>query len=261
MVFADRDYSPYTGASVWHNCPQIALLDPTVGWIFYEDFLALPCDVTLHDPTGWTMQTDIAPGGGPMTFPVSFLGGVASVTTGGAADNDETYFQAGHSKTVAPFWMVDASARALFFECRVMAAQHLSNSIFVGLAEEGACAANFLSNDDGVIADKDFIGFNILDATPAAWNYTHRLSGQVVVTQVGVAVNADDWHRFGFYFDGLHTVRLYINGALNATTYLTSAATFPAGQEMSPMIAVKTGAVAGNAKIVKVDYFKVVQIR
>ena len=256
LTLIDRDYSPAAGASVWHNCPQLALLDPYVGWTFFEDFLDMPCDDTTHNPTAWS-YSGIHPS--QITFPISLLSGVIQLDSANT-DLDETYIQAGHSVTVAPFVITDASLNPVFFEARVRMLEIADLGAFIGLAEEGSAAAGFLTDATGVLVNKDLIGFNILNASPTAWNFTYKALGQVVYTQANVVANdGATWVRLGFYFDGLHTVRTYINGVLNATTHLTSAATFPTGEEMSPIIAIKTG--EGVLKRIQVDYIKVVQIR
>ena len=256
MVFVDQTHSPAAGTSLWEACPQLALLDPYVGWTYFEDFIHPAITPATLVPYDWAFTGDIA--NASMTFPISLVGGVANVSVG-ATDEDESYYQLGKAVTVAPFVITDNSGKMVFFEIRVKAMQVAEFACFVGLAEEGAAAADFLTDASGVLADKDFIGYNILSATPTAWNYTHKKAGQAVATQAGVAVNGADWHRFGFYFDGLHTIRNYINGSLNATTYLTSAATFPSGEEMSPIIALKSTTV--GAKNIQIDYIKVAQIR
>lgn len=254
LTFVDADNSPANGKSLWELCPQLALLDPAVGFGYFEDFLNVPVTPTTLVPPAWCFTGDVA--NASMTFPISLTGGVALISVG-ATDEDESYYQLGSAVTVAPFVLTDAG-KSLWFEIRVKAVQHAAFACFVGLAEEGAAAADFLTDATGVIADKDFVGFNILTATPAAWNYTHRLFGQAVVTQAGVAINADDWHYLGFWFDGT-TVRLFIDHVLNATTYLASAGTFPSGQELSPIIALKS--TTAGAKYLQVDYIKVVQLR
>lgn len=256
MVFVDQTHSPAAGTSLWELCPQLALLDPHVGWTYFEDFIHLPITPTTLVPYDWAFTGDVA--NASMTFPVSLVGGVANISVG-ATDEDESYFQLGKAATVAPFVITDASSKMVFFEIYVKAMQVAEFACFVGLAEEGAAAADFLTNASGVIADKDFIGFNILSATPTAWNFTYKKAGQAVQTAVGVAVNGMDWHRLGFYFDGLHTVRIYVDGALYATTYLTSAAVFPSGEELSPILALKS--TTAGAKNLQVDYLKIVQIR
>lgn len=258
MIFRDSEYSPAVGTSLAEMIPSLALLcDPRVGFQFFDDFLTLPLDDTTANPSTAKWVSDTATGA--ITLP-KVAGGVVAVACGGV-DNNETYIQFGGagSDTCAPFSITDVSDKALWFECRVKAVEHADEGVFIGLAEEGSAAANFLADNSGVVADKDFIGFNILTATPAAWNITWRKNGQAVQAAAAAAVNADDWHTFGFYFDGESTVTFYIDGVAHATTATTSAATFPSAQLMAPIIAVKTG--EGVAKSVQVDYIRVVQAR
>jgi hypothetical protein len=224
---------------------------------FLDHFVFVPVDDTTANPVGWSFSGDTATGS--LTSPVSLTGGVINLATGGV-DNNETYFQLG-SATSAPFVIGGAAGIAngypVYFGIRVKALQHTENGVFVGLAEEGAAAGDFLANDSGVITDKDFVGFNMLTATPAAWNITWRKNGQAVQTTTAVAVNADDWHIFEFYYDGATTVTFWVDGTAHATVATTTAATFPGAEEMSPILAIKTG--AGAAKHIQVDWLRVVQ--
>jgi|LSQX01.2.fsa_nt_gb hypothetical protein len=257
--YYDQEYSPTFGTDpINERIPSLALLaSPRVGFEFFEDFLTLPLDDTTRNPANAKWVSDTA--ADSITLP-KVVGGVVNVATGGT-DNNETYIQFGGaaSITAAPFKITDASGKALWFEARVRALEHADEGVFVGLAEEGAAVANFLTDNSGAVADKDFIGFNILTATPAAWNTTWRKNGQAVVTNANVVANADDWHYFGFFFDGESTVTFYIDGVAHATTATTSAATFPSGELMAPIIAIKTGEAV--AKNVQVDYIRVVQAR
>lgn len=257
MIFRDEELSPSAGASpVAERCPSLALLcDPQVAFQFFEDFLTLAFDDTTGNPTAWKFTGDHA---AYATLPASVVGGILNLACGDT-DNDETYIQLGQA-TSEPFKITDASDHPLWFEARVKALEHADVGIFIGLAEAGCAAANFLVDNTGAVADKDFIGFNILTATPTAWNTTWKKAGQNVATNAGEAgTNADDWHIFGFFFDGESTVTFYADGVACTTTATTSAATFPSGEEMSPIIAVKTG--EGVAKNVQVDYIRVVQAR
>jgi hypothetical protein len=122
---------------------------------------------------------------------------------------------------------------------------------------QAAAAANFLTDDSGVVVDDDFIGFNILTATPAAWNVTWRNAGQAVQAVTAVAVNADDWHIFEFWYDGATTVTFWSDGTAHATTATTTAATFPFNEEMGPILACKSG--DGAAKLLQIDWLRIVQ--
>ena len=257
LCFRDTALSPTFGTSIWELIPLLASMDPAVAIQFFDDFLSLPIDDTTGNPSAYKWVSDTATGA--ITLP-KLAGGVVAVACGGV-DNNETYIQLGGAglDTPAPFAITDNSNKPLAFQARVKAVEHADEGIFVGLAEEGSAAANFLTDNSGVIADKDFVGFNLLTATPAAWNATWKKAGQAVQAITGVAVNADDWHTFAFIFDGVHTIYFWIDGVLHATTALSSAATFPSGERLAPIIAVKTG--EGVAKSVQVDYIKVWQAR
>lgn len=255
MTFVDTDHSPAAGKSIWEACPQLAMLDPSVGFSFMEDFLSFPIDDTTANPTAWKLAGDTATGA--VTTPAGILGGVINVATG-ALDNNETYIQLG-TATFEPFCITNASGKPVYFEARVKSLQHADEAIFVGLAEAGCAAADFLADNTGVPADKDYIGFRYKTDAPTEWDFAYKKAGQAEQEAAAVAVNADDWHTFSFYFDGASTIYVYIDGVLQATTHATSGATFPSGEEMSPIIAIKTGAAA--ARNVQVDWIKVAQLR
>lgn len=257
MTFRDASLSPAEGASIWEICPQLASLDPAVGFGFFDDFVTLAVDDTTGNPAECLFSSDTATGG--ITL-LKAAGGVLNVACG-ATDNNETYLQLGAygSATAAPFVITNAGGKPVFFEARVAAGQHADMGVFVGLAEEASAGANFLVDNTGVVADKDFIGFNILTASPTAWNVTWRKNGQAVQAVTNVATNADDYHIFSFFFDGVSTVYFYVDRVLVSTQALASAATFPSAQALAPILAVKTG--EGVAKSIQVDYLKVWQAR
>ncbi len=238
-----------------HQCRIIDAVGATV-IKYVNHFVSLPLDDTTRNPLEWDFQSDTA--NDALTLPVSNVGGVMQIAVG-AGGNDETYMQLGGSTiaTAAP-WVIGGAAgvantKPLYFGIRVKALEHAATSAFVGLAEEGCSAANFLADATGVVADKDFVGFNILVASAAAWNITWKKNGQAVQTAANVVANADDWHIFEYYYDGATTVNFWVDGTLSATTATTTAATFPGGEEMAPIIALKGQA----AKNLQVDWLRV----
>ena len=242
-----------------HQCRIIDAIGTSV--VKYSNhFVAMPLDDTTRNPSEWRWVSDTA--NDAITLPISTTGGVVQLATGAGAEN-ETYLQLGGAASVtnAPFIIAGAAGAAtnqpLYFGIRVKALEHVAEGVFVGLAGEGASAQNFLTDATGVIADDDFIGFNILSATPAAWNITWRNAGQAVQAVVGAAVNADDWHTFEFYYDGATTVTFWADGTASATVATTTAATFPFYEEMSPILAIKT--TAAFLKRVQVDWLRVIQ--
>jgi hypothetical protein len=237
-----------------HRCRIIDAIGASVTK-YTEHFVAPPTDDTTANLLGWITATDH----NAITQPASLTGGVIEVPCGNT-DNDEYYTQLGLA-TNEPFVIGGAAGIAngypVYFGARVKALEHADEAYFVGLAEAGCAAANFLTDNSGVVADKDFIGFNTLTATPDAWNMTWKKSGQAVQTTAGVAVNAADWHIFEFFYDGSTTVTFFIDGVASTTTATTTAATFPGAEEMSPILAVKTGEAV--LKRLQVDWLRVFQ--
>jgi len=256
-IFRDTALSPAKGTSIWELCPQLAGLDPAVGFLFFEDFLTLPLDDTTRDPTNALLYSDT--GTDAVSLP-KLAGGVMQVACGGV-DNNETYVQFGGATqaTPAPFAITNASNKPVWFEARVKALEHADEGLFVGLAEEDAAQAAFLAVNTGVPADKDFIGFRVKCDASDEWDIAWRKDGQAEQEIANVVANADDWHTFAFLFDGVSTVYFYVDRTLVTTQALTSAATFPSGELLAPIVAVKTG--EGVAKNIQVDYIKVFQAR
>lgn len=253
-TFPDQQFSPAAGLSLWDGCPLMAMRqDPSVGIFMFEDFVNVAADAATAIPTSWTANGDHK-----TTIYPKVAGGVIDLECGNT-DNDEYYLQVGSGAVHAPFFITDANSKPLWFEAYVAGLEHADVGYFVGLAEEGCAAANFLTDDDAILADKDLVGFNVLTATPDAWNVTWKKAGQAVQAIVGAAVNAGDYHRFGFVFDGLHTITFYVDRVANATVALSSAATFPSAQALAPIFAVKTG--EGTTKHLRVDYIAVAQAR
>lgn len=253
-IFRDAEFSPAEGTSIWELAPILAMLsDPAVGFQYFDDFLTFMRDANSNPADGVYAAT----GNGQIIQPVGNVGGVIQVKTTGA-DNSYCFHQVGALNTTNPFVITDGNGKPVFFEIRVKAEQHADMGAFVGLAEEGSAAAGFLVNDTGELVDKDFIGFRLIAATPALWDIAHKKAGQAMQLQAGVVANADDWHTFGFFFDGLHTVTPYVDRVAK-TAILTSGATFPSAQYMAPIYAIKTGEAV--LKSMLIDYIRVIQAR
>jgi hypothetical protein len=247
------------GNLAYWDAHQCRIIDAWGGTVhkFIDDFMhGMAIDDTTGKPTAFTLTADAT---FTLAFPASVTGGVVQVGTH-TDDNDEAYLQFG-TATAAPFVIGGAAGVAnnkpLYFGCRAKAEQHADGGWFVGLAEEGASAANFMADASAVLADVDFVGFNILTATPTVWNLTWRKNGQAVQTVTSAATNADDYHIFEFWYDGATTVTFYVDGVANATVATTTAATFPGAEEMCPIIGVKTGEAV--LKSIAVDWIRVVQ--
>jgi hypothetical protein len=152
---------------------------------------------------------------------------------------------------------IDASgAQRIAFECRFKKASIGDNGLafFVGLSEEGSQANNALTDGDGIIADKDFIGFSVLHDAGEEVDFTWKKSGQTVQVHANVAdMVADTYMKMGFLYDPVShpndkKIKIFIDNGVEESVYVTQtqldAATFPDGEELCLFLATKIGSAA-----------------
>lgn len=229
MSFRDNDYSPAKGVSLWETCPQLALLDPGVGYTYMEhffDYIAAEWALTEIGAGGTQVQLDAA-------------GGVLQITTD-ALDDDGVQIQ----KLGECF--IPAAGNPLWFEARIQlvtAAKHVESELLVGLA---------ITDTTVIPARTDGIYFLKADATAAVGAMTE--SASTATTTPGVLNLAPaTWYKLGFFCDGLTTCYFYVDGVLVAT----HVGDIPF-VELTPTFAVLNG--EGGATAWNIDYFKAVQI-
>lgn len=242
---------PSPGQGFWKDCPNLNYVDPSVAHSFFDDFGSIALDDTTLLPTQYVGVFDatgsIACG--------STTGGVVNLTTHTDA-NDAVSLQLGLGR----FPIVTDSGKKLWAEFRISTASAAATiaGAFVGLASAGY-DFDILTDTTGVLAaSKNLLGFRIIAATPAAWQACWKTGSQTVGT-VAACVNAADYHTFGIYFDGKSTVTFYVDRVPLGTTVETDATAFPTGMVGTPFFAIKT--VSGDAKVLSLDWVKVVQVR
>jgi len=192
----------------------------------------------------------------------ALMGGAVRLATG-ATQYQEAWLQWGGA-TGSPFVISDTDAVNL--DLRLEMAVRVSNSafanqaLFVGLAEEGSAAADFIT-DLGAMADKDFIGWFL--SGDNGLDFVYRKAGQAMQTHAASwkTLAIDTWYHFGLEWDtDTDTVTpWYGTGdrsttpmAQDKTSIITSTtvatATFPDGSYMSPIIGTK-GLGTANVQI------------
>jgi hypothetical protein len=194
-------------------------------------------------------------------------GGVVALNTT-AADNDEVWMHTGDATSV--FGAMSDTAGSDFltaFECRVKVSSIADNvaSIFCGLAEEGTAVQNTKVDTTGVLASKDYIGFDTVHVnggtagTNALVNFVYRLAGQTAVTKIASVhtLVADDFVKLGFLYDPDAStdkrIKVFVNN-VEQTTYVTSTnistatgSAFPDGEEMGALFGIKSGSDGSTA--------------
>ena len=184
-----------------------------------------------------------------------------AVTADGPA-NDEAVIKWGGLAS-APFFLANND---LAFECRlsVSAITAAKWSYGIGLGEANMIVTDGLFVDTtGVLADKNFVGFNHLSAEGAAIDAAYKADGQTYqdgatktkLNALHTAV-ASTYVKLGLrYRAGPKSLEFYVNGRLagnaSAPARLTAseldAATFPDDAFLAPIIGIKD--IAGNAAL------------
>jgi len=237
----------------WAGCPSIAYPDLEVAYFYVEDFIG---HVTLPVATG-------AAGGWKATGDATYDVKAAAGSVGGqlqltpeTGSNNEVYFQLGELGTETFVEYVKNSGKKSWVEFRV-AFTSITNAanILVGLAEEGAAAADFIADAGDDIADKDAVGFVIWEGDPNALDCIHQKAGGAFADPgLALVPVAGTFYTLGIYFDGVETVSFYVDDAVVQTADLDTA-TFPTDEELSPILAIKNGAADGTLEI---DWIKMV---
>lgn len=238
--------------AIWGKCDVLGMIeDPNKGFHFFEDFLNAPVFASATSQNGFITYQDT---GVTIKGLATEVGGVLQIA-GADADNDEGSIQTGGGN--AGMVKFNSSApKKIWFETRIRVSSVDQVSIFAGLAEEGAAAANLMVDDTGVlVTTKDFVGFRTLVASPAAIDAVYQKGSQTLSTSADVdTLVADTWVKLGFYFNGSE-LKFYIDGELVRTVSDISLTTFPDGEELAPLVALKAS-VASEKKL-DIDWIRV----
>lgn len=163
-----------------------------------------------------------------------------------ADDNQEAWLQFGNGTSVCSVISDTAGDdKLLVFETRFRPLDVVGNR-FIGLAEEASAAGDFIS-DSGAMADKDWIGFFALEDAPTSLKFGYKKNGQTAQTVATVGtIAASTWYKAGFVYDPQAPANKRIKYFLDnveGSSYVSAtniaAATFPDGEELSPIFGVK----------------------
>jgi hypothetical protein len=272
-----------TGADASGNEPSPAIWN-RLSWsdihhgkvkYFYDDFtsLAIPLAVASNaavytSDKGWYSYQDT---GDVITQLATDDNGVLSAAIA-ATNNNETWLMPGSATSVMFVPKTKANGgQTILFEARVKMSQVTSGNMIVGLSEEGLAAANTISDADA-IADKDLIGFAVLEADPDGLTFVYnKASAGGVTTAISAAnaanMSADTFVKLGFIVDmeegnANRRVKAFINGVELGTAVTNTAyentTTFPTGEEMHVLWGGKN---QNAAKTLAIDWVRVAQYK
>jgi len=263
---------------IWRKPEVSVLLDPSYGVSFFDDFTcfsnviaeAALSGVYASEQSTWTSYEDT--GGTPATIATEHTGVLQLLTD--ATDNDELSLQRGSA--VDNHCLISDTAGDEFlmaWEARINVSSITNATLgwFAGLAEEGSAATGFLGDAGAItdMADKDYLGFSVLEADGDALKVIVNLSGgtDTLVLTHGTAIVADTYYKLGMVFrpgNGTKTVTFYLDGK-DLGTYIDDSTTspgvgstnFPDGQEMSTIFGIRNASAA--AQNMEIDWVRFAQ--
>lgn len=194
------------------------------------------------------------------------VGGVIRLATDATDNNSCEITTGGNVGTLVK--IPSSGGDIVIFEARWRPTQVTNTyNFFVGLSQEGCAVDNGLFTDAGASADKDQIGFRVLEADGDACEFVYKTAGQTVQVTTGLLpLTAGEWNRTGFVFNpnwpAESRLRVYVNNAATSTKLTATniaAATFPAGEELAIAAGLKNQTT--SAQSVDLDWMGVVQAK
>lgn len=190
--------------------------------------------------------------------------GVLKMVTDGG-DNDENWLQTDISNQFVIHHDTSASRRLMGWECRFKLSSVVDDvaAIYLGLSEESRAVADQKVNDTGVLADKDFIGFDSVHTnggttgTNAKLNFVYnKASGSGPITAISTVQTmvAATWYKVGFLYDPSappsRRLKVYVDGAQTANSItedeINTSTDFPDGELMGTLFGQKAGTTTAS---------------
>ena len=231
------------------------------GRFFFDDFMNHPAHVSAQTIGNYASYIDTG-----VTLKQSATEATGAIeVAGNDADNDDGSIISGGG--AGGMVALDATgAGRVAFECRIKKADIDDNglSFFVGLSEESSQANNALTDDSGVVADKDFIGFSVLADDGDSLDFTWKKAGQTVQVHANIAtMAADTYMKMGFLYDPAHPddkkIKIFIDNGVEESVYVTKtqleAATFPDDEELCLFLATKMMSTTTTARLAQLDWW------
>jgi hypothetical protein len=176
---------------------------------------------------------------------------------GNDADNDEGHLELGAGTSGLVRIDPTAGERAVVaaeFRFKKVSVANNAVAVALGLGEPGFAAADGLADNTGVLASKDFVGFQTLHASGSEIDTVHRLAGQSVVQVKDNAATmvADTWIKLGMVYDpraeANKKMKFFVNGVeLNDSVtdaVIAAGSVFPTDEELTLVMLTKVGEAA-----------------
>lgn len=254
--------------------------DGGAGYLAFDDFLnisltggvAVSSNISYYTST-FGQYKSYEDSTGVLGQSLSHQGGVFSMATDGG-DNDENWIQC--MGGVLGALNYDTGPKLTVFESRFQVSSVADDvqAIFIGLSEEARAVADQKADATGVLADKDYIGFDSVHTnsgttgTNAALNFVYNKSGgsgPITAISAIQTMVASTWYKVGFVYDpkanAADRLLVYVDGEANSNhitaAEINNSTDFPDGEELTFLAGQKAGTT--TASTLRLDWWAVYQ--
>ena len=232
--------------AIWEDCPVLdLLLNGVDGFYCWEDFILGP-DVAANKAAHIQGQVSVFTDANSAIIKLLTDEPVGALKVyPGTTDQEDCTIGLG-GITGACYLFSQTNAKAFWLEARLKKSATTTDKLglFFGMIEEGCFAADgVLVDDTADMATKDLVGFHQVNGDTTTIDTIHdTATGSLTqVKDAAVTIVADTYVKLGMKFNPTTLVlTFYKDGVPLADTVLASDTNFPDGQEMSPIIGVKS---------------------
>jgi hypothetical protein len=234
-----------TGPSpiIWADCPVLDFAtDPASGFHFFNRLEGLTVDVGVDGYIFGGTNADVDKRGDD----------AIDIETGGA-DNDSSFLA--QCARITPALN---NGKKFWFECLVANDDLGDAGSFIGLMETAGQTAEAIVDDCASIIDENYIGFRILAAAQTILDIEVNQgggTGPTVILENAQTMVAGTYYRIGITFDGVDTLKYYVDGVLKATSTLDSLDNDKMSNKLGLLITQKSGTGAAESLLLKWSRF------
>ena len=203
------------------------LPDPTTAHVYFEDF-------DYYNAADWT----VTEGGVATQVLTNTDGGRLLISNAGSDDNSSFSNKVGES-------FLFETGKKLWFDCLIQTDDATQSDLVIGLQ---ITDTTILDVTDGV--------FFIKNDGDATFDLVVEKDNVATTTAVGVAMDDDTDIRLSYFYDGVDSIKIFVNGVHRATTVTTN---LPDDQTLTISYGVQNG--EASLKTLTIDYIFVAKER
>ena len=211
LGFYDGSINTTYKTGLWADCPLLAAaIDPTVAYVFFEDFMNWQgATVTARTLTGWTVTHDTQ---GTVALSDTAQGGVLLIDSNSETVTEGLNVQ--YTDGTLPF--IPVAGQDIWFEARFKVVDNaVGAELFVGLSNADTNIIDSSSN-----ASDNHIGWQCV-TDDGVMLFSAEKAGAGTTKASTTLVN-DTWIRLGFHVKGVTSIDHYVNGVAIATSHVTA---------------------------------------